>query len=396
MYTYVQYIYYYILMDLIISHKHVFLSTVTHSMKFFYTGVTAVKDFPEYTAVGTVDDQQFVYYDSNIKRMIPKTEWIKQNEGTDYWDRESQKQIGTQPVFKSNIGTAMQRFNQTQGVHVAQSMYGCEWDEETGATDGFFGDGYDGEDFIALDLKNMQWVAPMPQAVQTKQKWNNNPAQLENWKNYLTQECIEWLKKYVSYGRSTLERRGLEFDTCGLQLPPEVSVFQKDSSSPVVCHATGFFPRGIMVTWQRDGEEVHEDVELGETLPNGDGTFQITSRLTVKPEDWKSHNYNCTVQHKSLEKDIVMTRSPDSSGPPMGIIIGCVVGALIVALAVIGVIIQQRAQQHCTALTVSVFVFLSARLVSVRDFPVQTASVPNNITQPCSALLTQEREREST
>uniref|UniRef100_A0A0E9W3L1 Ig-like domain-containing protein n=1 Tax=Anguilla anguilla TaxID=7936 RepID=A0A0E9W3L1_ANGAN len=59
-----------------------------------------------------------------------------------------------------------------------------------------------------------------------------------------------------------------------------------------------------MITWQRNGKDL--DVELGETVRNGDGTFQTTSNLTVKPEDWKSQEYTCTVQHKSLKQDIVL------------------------------------------------------------------------------------------
>uniref|UniRef100_A0A3B3Q2G4 Ig-like domain-containing protein n=1 Tax=Paramormyrops kingsleyae TaxID=1676925 RepID=A0A3B3Q2G4_9TELE len=87
---------------------------------------------------------------------------------------------------------------------------------------------------------------------------------------------------------------------------PEVSLLQKDPSSPVTCHATGFFPKGIVVTWQKDGVDMHSDVEVGETLPNGDGTFQITSKLTVKSEDWKMNSYSCVVQHKSLQDDIAV------------------------------------------------------------------------------------------
>ncbi|KAG5843026.1 hypothetical protein ANANG_G00184120 [Anguilla anguilla] len=45
----------------------------------------------------------------------------------------------------------------------------------------------------------------------------------------------------------------------------------------------------------------------GETVPNDDGTFQTRSYLTVKPEDWKGQEYTCTVQHKSLEQDIVLS-----------------------------------------------------------------------------------------
>ncbi|KAJ8335263.1 hypothetical protein SKAU_G00409020 [Synaphobranchus kaupii] len=87
----------------------------SHSLKYFYTGVTAGTDFPEFTIVGLVDDERFMYYGSNTRRAIPKTDWIKEKEGADYWDRESQTAIGQQQSFKANIGIAMQRFNQTQG-----------------------------------------------------------------------------------------------------------------------------------------------------------------------------------------------------------------------------------------------------------------------------------------
>ncbi|KAJ8379223.1 hypothetical protein SKAU_G00000010 [Synaphobranchus kaupii] len=311
----------------------------SHSLKYFYTAVTAGTDFPVFTIVGLVDDEQFMYYDSNTKKAIPKTEWIKENEGADYWNYWSQGSVSAQQTFKANIATAMQRFNQTQGVHTFQKRFGCDWDDETGATGGFEQFGYEGEDFLFYDLKNQRYIAPVQQAFHTALRWNHNPAELERWKQYLTQECVEDLKKYVSYGRSTLERK----------VAPEVSLLQKDSSSPVTCHVTGFFPRGVMVTWQRNRQDLDVDVELGETMPNEDGTFQTKSHLRVKPEDWKSQEYTCTVQHKSLEQDIILPvteeninkdlktcYNPDGSSPPMGVIIGCVVGALLLALIAIG------------------------------------------------------------
>ncbi|KAG5843029.1 hypothetical protein ANANG_G00184160, partial [Anguilla anguilla] len=87
-------------------------STASHSLKYFYTAVTAGIDFPEFNVVGLVDDEQFVHYDSNSSRMIPKTEWINKTVAADYWDRETQTLIGSQQTFKANIGIAMQRFNQ--------------------------------------------------------------------------------------------------------------------------------------------------------------------------------------------------------------------------------------------------------------------------------------------
>ncbi|RAM39480.1 hypothetical protein DOZ52_29045, partial [Enterobacter hormaechei] len=92
----------------------------THSLKYFYTAVSGDIDFPEFTAVGLVDDGQFMYFDSNIMKAVPKTEWIRQNVGADYWDRETQTDIGFTQVFKNNIQIAKERFNQSKGVHTLQ------------------------------------------------------------------------------------------------------------------------------------------------------------------------------------------------------------------------------------------------------------------------------------
>ena len=97
---------------------------------------------------------------------------------------------------------------------------------------------------------------------------------------------------------------------CVSAVVPEVSVFHKNTSSPeVVCHATGFFPKAVMITWQKDGEDVHEDVELRETLHNQDGSFQKRIILKVPAEELQKHNYTCVVQHSSLEKELVLNVS---------------------------------------------------------------------------------------
>ncbi|XP_045567121.1 H-2 class I histocompatibility antigen, Q8 alpha chain [Salmo salar] len=91
-------------------------SAATHSLKYFYTAVSGDIDFPEFTIVGLVNNGQFVYYDSNIKRMVPKTEWMKQSAGADYWDTESEKQVGQNQGFKNNIQVLKDRFNQSMST----------------------------------------------------------------------------------------------------------------------------------------------------------------------------------------------------------------------------------------------------------------------------------------
>ncbi|XP_053530361.1 BOLA class I histocompatibility antigen, alpha chain BL3-7 [Ictalurus punctatus] len=305
-------------------------SAVTHSMQYIYTGVTPGVNFPEFTALGQVDGQQFGYYDSKIRNYIPKTEWIQKvnADDPDYWNTNTQTDQSWQESFKVNVDTLMRRFNQTAGVHTVQWMYGCECDDD-GTTRGYVQYGYDGEDFLSLDLKTKTWIAPTPQALITKNKLDATGAEANHWKNYLENTCIEWLQKYVGYGRETLERK----------VPPTASVFQKHSSSPeVVCHATGFFPKTVMITWQKDGEDVHEDVELRETLPNQDGSFQKRSILTVSAEDLQKHTYTCVIQHSSLEKEIVLPVSERRILNPGGALIGIIVGVVAVLLVLVAVV----------------------------------------------------------
>ncbi|XP_053509791.1 BOLA class I histocompatibility antigen, alpha chain BL3-6-like [Ictalurus furcatus] len=313
-------------------------SAVTHSLQYYYTAVTPGINFPEFTLLSLMDGEQIEYYDSNIKKDIPKSEWIKRmyDEDPDYYNRNTQGAQGAQEGFRVNVETLMKRFNQTKGVHTVQVMYGCERDDD-GTTRGYLQHGYDGEDFISLDLKTLTWIAPTPQALITKNKWDATGAEANYAKNYLENTCIEWLQKYVGYGRETLERK----------VPPTASVFQEEAASPeVVCHATGFFPKTVMITWQKDGEDVHEDVELRETLPNQDGSFQKRSILTVSAEDLQKHTYTCVIQHSSLEKEIVLhdedIRILKPGGAPIGIIVGVVAVLLVLVAVVAGIVVWKK------------------------------------------------------
>ncbi|XP_060763781.1 major histocompatibility complex class I-related gene protein-like [Neoarius graeffei] len=310
-------------------------AAVTHTLQIFDTAVTRGINFLQFTSVTQLDGVQSNYYDSNIRRLIPKTEWMKKIDADipDYWDRYTQMLQRTEETFRVSVATAMQRFNHTGGVHTFQRMYGCELDDD-GTIRGYSQYSYDGEDFISFDMKTLTYTAAKPQAVITKRKWEKNPGYTVGQKNYLENECIDWLKRHLSYGRETLERK----------VRPEASVFHKRSPSPeVVCHATGFFPKAVMITWQKDGEDVFEDVELTETLPNQDGSFQKGSILKVPAEELQKHKYTCVVQHSSLEMELVLPVSERrilTGGGQIGVIIGVVVA--VVALVAVGIFIWKK------------------------------------------------------
>ncbi|KAM9446973.1 BOLA class I histocompatibility antigen, alpha chain BL3-7-like isoform 2-T2 [Clarias gariepinus] len=298
-------------------------SAVTHSLQYLYTAVTPGIHFPEFTVMGQVDGEAFEYYDSNIRNATPKTEWIQKITvyESDYWKRHTQLYQFLEEKFKTGLNMTLQHFNHTTGVHTAQLMYGCGLDDD-GTTRGHAQLGYDGEDFLSLDLKTKTWISAKPGAEINKQILDYiNDLTTDGQVNYMNTTCIKRITTYVSYGRETLKSRVLV----------KVSVFQKHSSpSPeVVCHATGFFPKSLNITWQKDGEDVHEDVELRETLPNQDGSFQKRSILKVPAEELQKHTYTCVVQHSSLEKELV--REVPKGGGSIAIIT-----AVVAALVAVG------------------------------------------------------------
>nr|ABB04087.1 MHC class I alpha antigen [Sparus aurata] len=330
-------------------------AAVTHSLKYFYTGSSGVPNFPEFVTVGMVDELQIDYYDSNTKRAQAKQDWMSRviKEDPQYLERNTQTYMGNEPGFKANIDILKPRFNQTGGVHVFQMMVGCEWDDETKQVNGFWQYGYDGEDFIAFDMKAETWIAPKPQAVITKNKWDHIKADIEYRKQYLTQICPDWVKKYVDYGRNSLLRTDL----------PSVSLLQKTPSSPVSCLATGFYPHRASLVWRKDGEELHEEVDHGEILPNHDGTFQMSVDLklsSVTPEDWT--RYDCVFQLSGVNEDIITKldkaviitnkgktgiRSVDEKLNTTAIIIAAVVVSAVFLLA--GVVAYKRREAICTS-----------------------------------------------
>ncbi|XP_047239105.1 major histocompatibility complex class I-related gene protein-like isoform X1 [Girardinichthys multiradiatus] len=271
-----------------------------HYLRYFLTATHGVPGFPEFVGAATVDEVQVGYCDSNIKTAKPKQDWMRKLIEGDpkHLEWYSQKCLGSQHVFRANIDGLKQRLNLTKGPHILQRMNGCEWDDETGEIKGFNQYGYNGEDFLALDLKTLTWTAPKSQAVLTKLLWDAEKARLEHNKNYYIYKCPELLKNYVHQGRSFLQRRE----------SPSVFLLQKMSSSVVSCHATGFYPDRAEMFWRKDGEEIHEGVEKGEILLNNDWTFQMSVELnisSVQPDGWR--RYDCVFQLSGVRDDIIIT-----------------------------------------------------------------------------------------
>ncbi|XP_068505195.1 H-2 class I histocompatibility antigen, K-Q alpha chain isoform X1 [Syngnathus scovelli] len=273
------------------------VTPVIHTLNYFTT-VSQVAKLPEFLEVAYVDDVQILKFDSNHRETKAKHDWVNNitEDNPQFWEIETAINIQNEQIMKGNIETAKKRFNQTGGVHMIQVMKGCEWDDETDEVNGWEHYRNDGEDFLAFEAKTMTWIAAHPQAFTTKIKLDQIGGLNEVKKIMQTEVCPELLKKHLRNGRDFLTRTEL----------PKVSLLQKKPSSPVTCHATGFYPRTSSLFWRKNGEEIHKDVEKGETLPNHDGTFQASVQLKVEVTPAAEQEYECVFRLAGVSEDIVI------------------------------------------------------------------------------------------
>ncbi|XP_054578165.1 class I histocompatibility antigen, Gogo-C*0203 alpha chain-like isoform X2 [Eptesicus fuscus] len=270
-----------------------------HFLSYFYTAVSRPGGGePRFIAVGYVDDTQFVRFDSDSAspRMEPRAPWMQEPwvEQADprYWDVETRNIRETAQAFRANLKNLRRYYNQSaDGSHTFQWMYGCEMGPDGSFLRGYDQFAYDGADYIALNEDLRSWTAASGAAAQRSRRRYEDVDEAEVQRNYLERVCMEWLRTYLEKGKDLLRRAD----------PPKTHVTHHPLSDREVtlrCWARGFYPADITLTWQRDGEDQTQDMELVETRPAGDGTFQKWAALVVPPGE--EQRYTCHVQHEGL------------------------------------------------------------------------------------------------
>ncbi|CAO2608921.1 RT1 class I histocompatibility antigen, AA alpha chain [Lemmus lemmus] len=308
----------------------------SHSLLYFYSSVSRPGlGEPRFVLVGYVDDTMFVRYDSDAEnpRYEPRARWMEQ-EGPEYWERNTQIAKNAEQTFRLGLRTLRGYYNQSEGgSHTIQSMYGCDVGSDGRLLRGYYQDAYDGRDYIALNEDLETWTAADTAAQITRRKWERAGA-AERVKAYLEGRCVQWLRRYLEIGKDALLRTD----------PPKAHVTHHPGSKGDVtlrCWALGFYPADITLTWQREEEEQTQDMELVETRPSGDGTFQKWASLVVPSGE--EHKYTCHVHHEGLPETLTLRwEPPQSTVPIMAVIAGLVLLGAVIIGAVVAVVRKRR------------------------------------------------------
>ncbi|CAM4656076.1 unnamed protein product [Lepidochelys olivacea] len=302
-----------------------------HSYRYFYTGVSQPgPGLPDFIEAGYVDDQPVYRYDSERRRGEPGGDWVKGVVDPQFLERNTRNSRGWESGFRADLVTLRGRYNQSAGFHTLQIMYGCELRGD-GSIGGFYQDAYDGRDFISLDKNLETWVAADDAAQITKWKWEADRGFTQGWRAYLEGTCIEWLGKYLEYGKETLQRRE----------PPRVQVSDRPSwdggLTTLSCRVHGFYPRNVAVVWLKKGVAMQQETIQWGVVPSGDGTYQTRATIDIDPSS--ETDYTCCVEHPSLAEDLRVPWAPKSNAM---LIVGIVIGVLVLVAAVAGAVVFLR------------------------------------------------------
>ncbi|XP_042122590.1 class I histocompatibility antigen, Gogo-A*0201 alpha chain-like [Peromyscus maniculatus bairdii] len=289
----------------------------------------------QFISASYVDDTQFMGFNSRAEtqRMVHQAPWMDQQK-PEYWEDQTQSIMREKTFFKEVMKKVLHIHNQSMaGHHTIQRRYGCIVLPGGYFSRGFHELTFSGHDYIALNEDLRTWTLSGKAAKMLRGEWERTGfAQVV--KTYLKDECVELLLAQLDYGKETL----LRTDT------PKILVTQKvrtDGKIILRCWALDFYPAEITLIWQRDGNNQTQDMEMMDTRPAGDGTFQKWAAVVVPSGE--EQRYTCHVTHEGLPEPITLRwEPPQPSVPIMPIVTGLVLGAVLMGAVVTFLIWKRR------------------------------------------------------
>ncbi|CAO2636309.1 Class I histocompatibility antigen, Gogo-OKO alpha chain [Lemmus lemmus] len=280
----------------------------SHTLRYFVTTTSGpgVRE-PRVIIVGYVDNIEFMSFDSDAES--PRTEsrgsWVKRM-GQKFWEEEVKYAESYAQRARENLQLALSVYNHSSNdSHTIQCLIGCEIGPDGRLIRGYYAHAYDGKDYLSLNEDLHSWTAGDTLAQIAANKWKADGV-AGRIRAILEGRCVETLLRHLEIGKETLQRTA-----------------------------------EITLTWQRDGEDQIQDMELVETRPAGDGTFQKWAAVVVPPGD--EERYTCLVHHEGLPEPLTLRWEPPPSPttPIMGIIAGLVLLGVLVCGAVAAIVMRK-------------------------------------------------------
>ncbi|XP_071415770.1 class I histocompatibility antigen, F10 alpha chain-like isoform X1 [Pithys albifrons albifrons] len=263
---------------------------VLHSLWYQHMAVSEPSPgVPQFMSVGFLDGIPFMRYDSERGRMEPQTPWMGKGPEPGFWDGETKIAEVHQHWAADSLETLRVRNNHSRGLHTLQWVSGCDLLSD-GTFQGSDRYSYNGRDFLSSELGSKNFVPANVAAQVTKRKGEYERIEVEEWIKYLGLTCPEWLQIFIRYGQEALERKE----------PPDVHVSGKEEHGILTlsCHAYGFYPGIIGISWMKGDEIWDQETEWGGVVPNSDGTFHSRARIEALPGEWEQ--YRCRVEHAGM------------------------------------------------------------------------------------------------
>ncbi|XP_011821841.1 PREDICTED: hereditary hemochromatosis protein isoform X1 [Mandrillus leucophaeus] len=306
----------------------------SHSLHYLFMG-SSEQDLglSLFEALGYVDDQLFVFYDHESRRVEPRTPWVSGRTSSQMWLQLSQSLKGWDHMFTVDFWTIMENHNHSKESHTLQVILGCKMQEDN-STEGFWKYGYDGQDHLEFCPDTLDWRAAEPRAWPTKLEWERHKIRARQNRAYLERDCPVQLQQLLELGRGVFDR----------PVPPLVKVTHHVTSSVTTlrCRALNYYPQNITMKWLKGRQPMDaKEVEPKDVLPNGDGTYQGWITLTVPPGE--EQRYTCQVEHPGLDQPLLAFWEPSPSRTlVIGVISGIAVFVIILFIGILFIILRKR------------------------------------------------------
>ncbi|KAK2887738.1 hypothetical protein Q8A67_015966 [Cirrhinus molitorella] len=292
-----------------------------HSVHYMFTALTKSDSFPEFTAVGMVDDRRISDYNNDVPGLLRRIliaeeeeiDAVLQSHNLKHWYKH-------QLHILSNC-------TQCSELHTFQRIIGCEVEKFPNGTVtslmAFDEYGFDGEDLIAFDYDTMQWIVKSPKAKDTKTKWDHLIERNKYIKDCV-EKCMDWIATFNNTQKNS----------------PDVFISAKrahDDHNKLVltCLATGFYPSDIEM-YIRLNESVLDNQMRSEIRPNANETFQINTSVEID-RNFKG-SYDCFVIHSSWTEPLLVEWDGKSSTFETGsewLVVVVVVVVVVVILVIV-------------------------------------------------------------